>query len=132
MALMCNPGVGLAMAKSLADLHHERGRLLERIARERADLARELAPLQKISQAGDRVSAVLGTAVRYAKDHPLTLALVVAALVLLRPGRTVRVGKWLRRGLLVWRSWRQLRAWRAWAAQAVWREPKNDVQAQPR
>lgn len=96
------------MSKTLAELHEERGRLLERIAGQRAALSRQLAPLQKASDASERLMAVLRAGLKYLQTHPLPAALAVAALVLVKPGRSLR---WAGRSLMLWRSWRMLRTW---------------------
>jgi hypothetical protein len=96
------------MNKSLFELHQQRGRLLERIASQRATLARQLGPLQNVSDASSRVFALLRGGLEYLKSHPLPVALAVLALVLLKPRRAWRV---LQGGLLLWRRWRVLRAW---------------------
>ncbi len=96
------------MNQSLTDLYLQRGRLLERIASQRATLAWQLVPLQNASDAGSRVMAMLRGGVQYLKSHPLPVALAVLALVLLKPRRALR---WAGRGLFLWRSWRALRAW---------------------
>lgn len=96
------------MNKSLFELLQQRGRLLERIASQRATLAHQLVPLQNASDASSRVFALLRGGLEYLKSHPLPVALAVLALVLLKPRRAWRV---LQGGLLLWRRWRVLRAW---------------------
>ena len=95
------------MGKSLVDLQRERSVLLERIASQRLSLQSQLAPLRKVSAAGERTAALFGGAVRYVRQRPLSVLLVVSALVLLRPRGAMR---WVQRGLFVWRSWRAVRA----------------------
>jgi hypothetical protein len=96
------------MSKNLAELHEERGRLLERIAGQRANLSRQLAPLQKASDKTERLMALLRSGLNYLQTHPLPATLAVAALVLVKPGRSLRLAG---RGLMLWRSWRMLRTW---------------------
>ena len=96
------------MTPSLANLLHQRGQLVERIAHQRATLARELGPVQSVLNTADRATAAAREGVQYLKENPLPVVLTVTALVLLRPRRAWR---WLGRGLLVWRSWRALTAW---------------------
>ncbi|MHB1248927.1 MAG: YqjK family protein [Polaromonas sp.] len=96
------------MNQSLIELHQQRGRLLERIASQRAALAWQLQPLRSASDTADRVLALLRGGVEYLKSHPLPVALAVLALVLLKPRRALR---WAGRGLFLWRSWRALRTW---------------------
>ena len=96
------------MNKRLIELHQQRGRLLERIAGQRASLARQLVPWQKASDAGHRVVVLMAGVVQYLRNHPLPVLLAVSAWVLFKPRRAWR---WLWRGVGLWRSWRALRAW---------------------
>lgn len=100
------------MSKSLAELHRQRGQLIERIAHQRATLAREATPLKAACDATDHVLTTVRITVRHAADfvrqHPAGFAGLVAAAVVLKPRRLVR---WLGRAFLVWRSWRSLRGW---------------------
>lgn len=103
------------MNKRLAELHLERGQLMERIASQRMALARQLQPLQQAVAAGDRAVSWLQGLVGYVKQRPIPVLAVAAALLLLKPKSTWR---WARRGLVVWRAWRVVRAK---VPQAVWR-----------
>lgn len=96
------------MTKRLVELHLQRGRLLERIASQRATLAQQMAPLQKAADTGSHLVALLQGGVQYLKGHPLPVVLAVLTLVLLKPRRALR---WVGRGVFWWRSWRTLRAW---------------------
>ena len=96
------------MNKQLLALHQERGRLLERIAYQRALLAVQLEPLQKASYAGSRIIAVAQAGFEYLRSHPLGVLAVVSTVVLLRPKASWRL---LQGGLMAWRSWRRVRAW---------------------
>jgi YqjK-like protein len=93
--------------KKLLALHLERGRLLERIAHQRTTLAMQLAPLQKMSASAGRVMVTARSGLAYIRSHPAGVAAVLSTLVMLRPRGTWRL---LRRGLVIWRSWRTLRA----------------------
>lgn len=105
------------MQKKLIELHLRHGQLIERIAHQRATLARETAPIQKVCDATDWALAATRSTLRQTSElvrlHPVATAGVAAALIALKPRRAVR---WLGRGLLVWRSWRMLRGWlpRGW------------------
>ena len=105
------------MDKRLAELHRERGQLIERIASQRMTLARQLEPLQEVAAAGDRAVSLLQGLVRYVNERPLPVLMVAAALVLFKPKSAWR---WAQRGLFVWRTWRTLRTkipqevWRRW------------------
>jgi len=100
------------MSKSQIELQRQRGRLIERIAHQRAALAREAAPLKAACDTTDWVLATVRDALRLTSQlvqrHPAATAGLVAALIALKPGRVVR---WLGRTIVVWRSWRSLRQW---------------------
>ena len=105
------------MDKRLAELHRERGQLIERIAGQRMLLSTQLVPLQQVAAAANRTASLLQGLVRYVKDRPLPVLMVAAALVLFKPKGAWR---WAKRGLFVWRTWRALRArvpqevWHRW------------------
>lgn len=100
------------MSSSLVELHQQRGQLLERIAHQRATLARQLAPVQGALATADRAAAVARSGVQYAQEHPLPVALVAAAIAaavaVLRPAGALR---WLGRGVVLWRGWRTMKRW---------------------
>lgn len=105
------------MDQRLAELHRERGRLIERIASQRTALASQLVPVQKMAAAGDRAVSLAQGFIGYLKKRPLPVLVVAVALVLLKPNAAWR---WAQRGLFVWRTWRALRTkvpqalWRRW------------------
>ena len=90
------------MQQRLIELQQQRGRLLERIANQRALLVTQTQPITRVLQFGDRVGEVAAQCKRTALEHPVAVAVVVGAVVLLRP-RTVY--RWARRGFFAWRSW---------------------------
>lgn len=100
------------MSKSLAELQRQRGQLTERIAHQRAALARDVAPLKAACDTTDWVLATVRDTFRQTSQlvqrHPAATAGLVAALIALKPRRVVR---WLGRAIVVWRSWRTLRQW---------------------
>ena len=100
------------MHKNLNELQRRRGQLIERIAHQRAALAREAAPLKSACDATDRAIATVRTSLRRASEfmqrHPAAMVGLVAALIAFKPRRLAR---WLGRTLIVWRSWRSLRPW---------------------
>lgn len=96
------------MAKTRAELDQERARLAERIQAQRANLARELAPLQRITQAGNTLSALVDEAVAYVRQRPLTMSALAAGVLLLKPKG---VWRWAKRGFFVWRGWRAVQQW---------------------
>ena len=91
------------MNHRLSELHLRRGRLLERIATQRATLALEVQPVRAALRTTDRALAYVQTGVDYVKQHPSIAALAVAALFVLKAGRAWR---WAKRGFLAWRTWR--------------------------
>ncbi|MFC5519729.1 YqjK family protein [Polaromonas jejuensis] len=105
------------MSKRLTELHQQRGRLLERIAHQRAGLALQLLPLQKASDAGHRVFTLISAGLQYLKSHPLPVMLAVSALLLFKPRRAWR---WLWRGVGIWRRWRALRGWLSASGLSRW------------
>ncbi len=107
------------MAKTLAELAQERARLTERIQAQRANLARELAPLQRVSQAGNTLSALLGEAIAYVRARPVATAVMLGGLVLVKPRGAWR---WAKRGFLVWRGWRAVQQWQPGSAMDVVRQ----------
>lgn len=96
------------MSKTRAELDQERARLAERIQAQRANLARELAPLQRVSQAGNTLGALLAEAIAYVKERPLAVSALVGGLLLLKPKG---VWRWAKRGFFIWRGWRAVQVW---------------------
>lgn len=90
-------------SKSLAELERERGRLLERIAGQRNQLAVQFVPVAHLLQFGERVAQTAKAARNFVLQHPWAMGALGAAMVLRRPRS---IGRWLKRGLLVWRTWR--------------------------
>ena len=97
------------MDKRLAQLRREQVQLIERVASQRAVLADQLAPLQKLIAAGDRAAGWLDGLTRYLRRHPLPVLIAAAALVLFKPKAA---WCWAQRGLFVWRAWRTWRVQR--------------------
>lgn len=93
------------MQEKLIELHQQRGRLLERIASQRQVLAQQLAPLQGALDVSNRTARLLQDAKAFVQNHPLGVALTIAAVVVFKPGTVLR---WTRRGLFAWRTWRGL------------------------
>ncbi|MFT3718529.1 YqjK family protein [Pseudorhodoferax sp.] len=92
--------------KSLAELERERGRLTERIAAQRATLASQFVPVAHLLQFGDRVAQTAQRVRQFVLRHPVAMASAGAVLLLRRPRK---LGRWVRRSLLLWRSWRTVR-----------------------
>ena len=85
------------------ELQLRRGRLLERIAVQRATLARDAEPLGAALHKTDQLIVRARAAADYLKRHSGVAALGVAALLVMRGGGLVR---WGRRGFFAWRLWR--------------------------
>lgn len=94
------------MSHQLADIALRRGRLLERIAGQRADLGRRMQPVKQVLDGVDRGVLGVRRGARYLKNHPGIVVACLAALAVLKPRR---VWRWGRRGFIAWRTWRALR-----------------------
>ena len=92
-------------SKRLSELHLQRGRLLERIASQRATLGREAQPLVGVLTTTDHYLGRLRRGVDYLKAHPSVATVGVAALLFVRGGR---LWQWARRGVVAWRVWQTL------------------------
>ena len=96
------------MDQRLIELHVQRGRLHERIGAQRAQLARELAPLTNTLHALDRAQAGCHRVRAWMAEHPVAATAIVVALVVWRPRAIVRSLRW---GLSAWRRWHHVRSW---------------------
>ena len=90
-------------AKAL-QLAARRGALGERIATQRALLARHAAGIERFCAGGDALVHGVG----WLKQYPAVAGIAAFALFLVRPRRAWR---WLGRGFLLWRGWRSARRW---------------------
>lgn len=90
----------------------KRGRLQERIARQREELRWEAAPLADACDRVDWTVYQAHQAMSFVRSHPVAIGLVIAAIFAYRPKRSWRLAK---RGFAVWRMWQSIRA-RMWAA----------------
>ena len=91
------------MNHRLTELHVRRGRLLERIATQRAMLGYDVVPVSVSLDKVDRVLAHVQSATNYVKRHPGIAGLALAILFALR---TKRVWRWSRRAFIAWRTLR--------------------------
>ena len=89
--------------KRLSELQLQRGRLLERIAGQRAALGREARPLVSALTTTDRYLGRVRRGVDYLKAHPSLVTAGIATLFFVRGGR---LWQWARRGFVAWRLWR--------------------------
>ena len=94
------------MNHRLNELHLRRGRLLERIASQRAALGQELEPVAATLATADRLRTRVHAGIGYLKAHPAVVGLSFAALLIVKPRRTLR---WSRRAYAVWQTWQILR-----------------------
>lgn len=95
------------MQQRLIELQLQRGRLLERIARQRHDLLVQVRPIARTLHIGDRLAEAVDQGRRFALEHPLAVAAVVGTIVVLRPAGVLR---WTRRGFFAWRTWATVRS----------------------
>ena len=91
------------MNHRLIEIHRQRGRLLERIAGQRAALSRDLQPIRASLSSVDRVVGRIRSVTDYIKRHPSLVALGVAGLFMVR---TDGAWRWTKRAFFAWRAWR--------------------------
>ena len=94
------------MNAPLIELAVRRGRLIERIATQRASLVRCVQPVERALNAVDRTRTTVRTAANRIKNHLGMVAAALALLVILKPRRAWR---WGRRSFVAWQTWRALR-----------------------
>lgn len=94
------------MNHRLNELLLRRGRLLERIAYQRATLAHEAQPVRSALDTADRLLAVVCAGVDQVKRHPGLAAMAVAAFFISRPSR---IWRWSKRAFFAWQTWRAVR-----------------------
>lgn len=96
------------MDRRLIDLYVQRGRLRERIGVQRAQVARELAPLGVALQTVDRGRVLLREAQVWLVSHPVLVTTAVVTLLVWRPRAVFRT---VRSGFFLWRNAARLREW---------------------
>lgn len=94
------------MTEQLIDVGIRRGRLIERIAGQRALLGRQLQPLCNALQTTDRGIAVVRTGIGFLRQRPGLVLAAVALLVILKPRHAWR---WAKRGFFAWQIGRKVR-----------------------
>lgn len=94
------------MNQKLIDIGIRRGRLIERIANQRAILGRDIQPICGALQTTDHAIARVRSATSFLKKHP---GLVLAAVALFAALKPRSVWRWAKRGFVVWRTWKILR-----------------------
>ncbi|WP_153110663.1 YqjK-like family protein [Propionivibrio limicola] len=95
------------MNRRLDEILVKRGRLLERIAAQRAELGRQSQPVVMALSRVDRAVGRIRSGVSFVKSHPAWVAIAMTALIAFRPSRLWR---WTRRGFSVWQIWRTVRS----------------------
>ena len=96
------------MDQRLIDLYVQRGRLRERIGVQRAQVARELAPLGVALQTVDRGRVLLRQAQVWLVTHPVLVTTAVVTLLVWRPRAVFRS---VRSAYSLWRYWSSLKEW---------------------
>lgn len=94
------------MPNHLSELHQKRGRLIERIDHQRAQLVRDLQPVTAALHSADRAVSWGQSVLAYIRQRPHVAAAGVALVAILKARR---VWRWTRRGLVALRAWRSLR-----------------------
>ena len=93
------------MNSRLSELQLKRGRLLERIAGQRAALTQQVQPACAVLRKTDKVLGTVRRGVDYVAQHPSIATLAVAGLFFVKGGRVLN---WSRRAFGAWRLWRSL------------------------
>ena len=95
------------MNQQLNDLHLRRGRLLERIASQRAALSEQVEPVHAALDRTDHFLGRVYAAAYYLRTHPVGVAvLALGTVYLVKPGRAWR---WSARAFSAWQTWRLVR-----------------------
>lgn len=94
------------MNNKLQKIALRREYLLQEVEEQRLQLAMAANGLRKPFALADQGLSVL----KYIKQHPILM--VASSAVFLKIFRPSRMGKWVRRGVLVWQLARQLLGWR--------------------
>ena len=94
------------MNRRLNELHLRRGRLLERIATQRAVVVHDMQPVRLALDTTDRWLACVRSGVDYIKQRPAIITLAVVVLFVFKARRIWRLAK---RGFVAWRTWRFVR-----------------------
>lgn len=96
------------MDQRLIDLYVQRGRLRERIASQRGQLADSLQPLGTALQTVDRGRALAHKAQVWLTAHPGLVTAAVVTLLIRQPRAVLRTA---RRAFSLWSSWTRVRDW---------------------
>ncbi len=94
------------MNQTLIKISLRRGRLIERIANQRATLARDMQPVRSVLHTTDQAVLRIRSFTGFIKKHPDIVLGAVALLAVLKPSRTWH---WAKRSFIAWRAWQALR-----------------------
>jgi len=94
------------IAKKLNKIHFKRGLLWERIANQRREIRREIAPLSNILQSAENIKDKAITYTNKGMDffikHPEAMIALIFVVLVKKPGFIFR---WMRRGYYTWKIW---------------------------
>ncbi|MDE1942895.1 MAG: hypothetical protein KGI47_07105 [Betaproteobacteria bacterium] len=86
------------------ELAERRGRLRERIARQRRELGLVLAPAGRALACADRLAGRWRRLAVWLRRHPLLTGTLVAGAVLVKPKRSLGLLRWVLLGTRLWRA----------------------------
>lgn len=116
------------MTNELQLLAQKRGRLLERIAHQRGTLSAQFVPVQRAVDKADRAVATARSFWQYVRIHRAAIVLIAGAVgsvfVLVKPRRSLRL---LRRGFVLWRSWRAMQSMGVFVPSSLWATAFNTI-----
>lgn len=95
------------MNRRLDELLLQRGRLLERIAGQRASLSHDMAPVAGVLGKADAAAAWARSLAASIRRHPVAVSLAAASLLAIK-GRTLL--RWGGRAFSLWRSWQMIQS----------------------
>jgi hypothetical protein len=101
-----NRKIALAFMSAINSRAVQRGRLLERIAQQRAVLSADLAPIILALEAADQVIQGAEKTRRWISDNPVIAGAGLIALLIWRPKGLVKLAK---NGAISWRALRLVR-----------------------
>ena len=81
-----------------------RGRLLERIARQRLELGLALAPAGRLLACADRLAGRWQRVAAWLRQHPVLAGTLLAGAVLVKPKRGFGLLRWVLLGARFWRT----------------------------
>lgn len=91
------------MNRQLDDLLLQRGRLIERIASQRAALRNDFVPVSAVLDKADAAVSGVRSCVDYVRRHPVLVSAVAGTLLIFK-GKTML--RWGGKAFSLWQSWR--------------------------